>query len=151
MENERLDGVIEAMVRIPPIVHRKLHRELLKAVLQQFGTDFALHHLMIMKELQESGTLHSSEIADAISIAKPQMTHSIDKLIGLGMVKREPDTKDRRKISIRLTPEGRDTVERLNKIMKDFVSDKLSVLSDAELEKLAESFNYIAETFLKLQ
>jgi DNA-binding MarR family transcriptional regulator len=120
-------------------------------VLQQFGMDIAPHHLMIMKELKESGTLHSSEIGGAISIAKPQMTHSIDKLIGLGMVERETDTGDRRKISIRLTQKGQDTVERLDKIMKELVSDKLSVLSDDELDKLAESFNYIAETFSKLQ
>jgi len=151
MGNKNLDQVIESMVRIPPIIHRKLHRELFKVVLQQFGTDIAPHHLMIMKELQESGTLHSSEIGDAISIAKPQVTHSIDKLIGMGLVERETDTKDRRKISIRLTQKGRDTMERLDKIMKDFVRDKLTVLSDDELGKLAESFNYIAETFLKLQ
>jgi len=79
------------------------------------------------------------------------MTQSIDKLIGMGMVEREPDTKDRRKISIRLTQQGRDTVERLDKIMKDFVRDKLTVLSDDELDKLAESFHYIAKTFSKLQ
>ena len=151
MKKERLDAVIESMVRIPPIMHRKLYRELFRVVLQQFGTDIAPHHLMIMKLLQESGTLHSSEIGDAISIAKPQMTHSIDKLIGLGMVEREPDTEDRRKISIRLTAKGQDTVERLDKIMKDLVRNKLSVLSEDELGKLAESFNYIAETFLKLQ
>lgn len=151
MENQRLDRVIESMIQIPPIMHRKLHRELFKVVLQQFGMDIAPHHLMIMKELKESGTLHSSEIGDAISIAKPQMTNSIDKLIGLGMVERETDTGDRRKISIRLTQQGQDTVERLDKIMKELVSDKLSVLSDDELDKLAESFNYIAETFSKLQ
>ena len=151
MENQRLDRVIESMIQIPPIMHRKLHRELFKVVLQQFGMDIAPHHLMIMKELKESGTLHSSEIGDAISIAKPQMTQSIDKLIGMGMVEREPDTKDRRKISIRLTQQGRDTVERLDKIMKDFVRDKLTVLSDDELDKLAESFHYIAKTFSKLQ
>jgi len=151
MGNKHLDQVIESMVRIPPIIHRKLHRELFKVVLQQFGADIAPHHLMIMKELQESGTLHSSEIGDAISIAKPQVTNSIDKLIELGIVERETDTKDRRKISISLTQKGRDTVERLDRIMKDFVRDKLTVLSDDELGKLAESFNYIAETFLKLQ
>jgi hypothetical protein len=36
---------------------------------------------MIMKELQRSATLHSSEIAEKVTIAKSQMTHSIDRLI----------------------------------------------------------------------
>jgi DNA-binding MarR family transcriptional regulator len=151
MENERLDRVIESMIRIPPIIHRKLHREFFKVMLQQFGIDIAPHHLMIMKELQESGTLHSSEIGDAISIAKPQMTHAIDKLISMGIVEREPDTKDRRKINIRLTHKGQETLERLDNNMKNILTEKLSILSGDELERLAGSFNYIAETFSKLQ
>lgn len=150
MKNQHLDRVIESMIQIPTVMHRKLHRELFKVVLQKFGMDMAPHHLMIMKELKESGTLYSSEIGDAISIAKPQMTQSIDKLIGMGMVEREPDTKDRRKISIRLTQQGKETMERLDNIMKSFMRDKLAVLSDDELKKLAESFNYIAQTFSKL-
>lgn len=151
MENERLNRAFEAMRRIPPILHRKLDRQLFKVVLQQFGTDIALHHLMIMNELKESGTLCSSEIGDAISIAKPQMTNSIDKLIGMGMVEREPDTRDRRKINIKLTQKGRDTVEQLENHTRDILSEKLSALSDDELEGLAGSFNYIAETLSKLK
>jgi len=150
MEDERLYHVIEAMGRISPVLHRKLERDLSKVVLQQFGEDIALHHLMIMKELNESGTLYSSEIAEATSIAKPQMTRAIDKLIIMGIVEREPDTKDRRKINIKLTHEGRDTVERLENIMKGIISEKLSVLTNDELERLTESFNYIAETLSKI-
>jgi DNA-binding MarR family transcriptional regulator len=151
VENERLKKVIEAMVRIPPIIHRKLDRELFRIALRQCGTEIGPHHLMIMKELQESGTLCTSEIGDVISVARPQMTQSIDKLIGIGMVKREHDTKDRRKINIKLTYKGRNTIERLDNIVKDLLTAKLAVLSDNELDKLAESFDCIAETFLKLQ
>jgi len=138
------------MLRIPPILHRKLEREFFKVMLQHFDADIAMHHLMIMNELKESGTLCCSEIGDAISIAKPQMTQSVDKLISIGMVDREPDTKDRRKINIRLTQRGRDTMERVDSIMKDIIAEKLAVLSDDELERLAESFNNIAVTLAKL-
>jgi len=151
LENQHIDRAIESMIQIPPIIHRKLHRELFKVVLQQFGMDMAPHHLMILKELRESGSLHSSQIGDAISIARPQMTLSIDKLIELGMVEREPDTIDRRKISIKLTKKGRKTMEQVDKVMKDFVRDKLSVLSDDELDNLSKSFECIAQTFIKLQ
>ncbi len=151
MENERLQSALDAMLRLPPILHRKLEREFYKVVLQQFDADIAMHHLMILNELKESGTLCCSEIGDAISVAKPQMTQSIDKLIGMGMVEREPDTKDRRKINLTLTQKGRDVIERVDDLMKDIVKDKLSALSNKELERLAESFNNIAETFAKLQ
>ncbi|MFC2058214.1 MarR family winged helix-turn-helix transcriptional regulator [Chloroflexota bacterium] len=150
MEYERLDRVVEAMVRIPPIVHRKLHRSVLRVALGQLGSDIAPHHLMIMKALQDSEMLHSSEIAEMVAMAKPQMTHSIDKLIQLGMVERQSDIEDRRKIDIRLTQQGRDTLEKFDGIIKGHMKENLSRLSDNEMEKLAESFEYIAETFSKL-
>jgi len=150
MENERLDRVIEAMVRIPTIIHRKLHRSVLRVALEQFGTDITSHHLMIMKALQDSEMLHSSEIAEMVAIARPQMTHSIDRLIDLGMVERQLDIEDRRKIDIRLTQQGRDTLEKLDVVIKGRMKEKLSSFSDDEMKKLAESFEYIAETFSKL-
>lgn len=150
MQNELLERVIESMVRTSPIIRRKLQREVFKTVMQRFGADMGPHHLMILLVLQEYISLNSSEICDETAIAKPQMTQSIDKLITLGMVERHPDTKDRRKINITLTPKGRDTVERLDRIMADVVRVKLSVLSDDELETLAGAFNTIADTFAKL-
>jgi DNA-binding MarR family transcriptional regulator len=151
MANDRLDEVIELLLRIPPIMHRKVHKEVFRAALEQVGGDIAPHHLMIMKVLQQSATLHSSEIAEKIAITKPQMTHSIDKLISLGMVSRWSDTEDRRKINIRLTQKGRDTMERIDEILRAGVKARLSTLSDDQLKKLAESFQYIAQTFSKLQ
>ena len=114
------------------------------------GSDIAPHHLMIMKALQDSEMLHSSEIAETVAIARPQMTHSIDKLIKLGMVERQSGVEDRRKIDIRLTQQGRDTLEKLDGIIKVRMKEKLLGFSDDEMEKLAASFEYIAETFSKL-
>ena len=151
MADERLDKAIKEMVRIPPIVHRKLHRDLFRVVLEEVGADIAPHHMMIMKMIQESSLLSSSEIGGALSIAKSQMTHSVDKLIELGMVEREHGTEDRRKIRISLTDKGRSTLERVDKTINDRLKEKLAILSDDELEKLAESFRYIAEKLAKLQ
>ena len=151
MKKERLDRVIDVMVRIPPIMHRKVHRTIFKATLDEMGREIAVHHLMIMKVLRESGVMHIKEISEITGIAKPQMTHSIDRLIDQGLVERQPDTEDRRRINIRLTGKGRDTLQRLDEILQDRMKERLSTLSDEELEGLARAFEYIAETFSKLQ
>lgn len=150
IKTEPLARVIDSMLRTVPVIRRKLHREVLKSILQQFGQGISPLHLMILKVLEESGDMLSSEIGDELSIARPQMTYSIDKLISLGMVERQPDTRDRRKIYIRLTPEGRDAVGQLDGMMANRVRTRLSALTDDELKKLAASFDNIRETFLKL-
>ena len=151
MENDRLERVIGIMLQIPPIMHRKLNRNILKAALEQVGGDIALHHLLILKVLHESGVMHSSEIGEMIAISKSQMTHSIDRLARLGLVERQPNTEDKRMVDIRLTQKGREKMERLNEITIESIRARLSVLRDDELEKLAESYEFIAKTFTNLQ
>ena len=150
MKNDRIDKLIEIIASIPPIMHRKLHRDVFKFALEQVNADFAPHHVMIMKALQESGVANSSEISEMIAIAKPQMTHSVDKLIELGLVEREHDNVDRRKINIKLTQKGHDTLDRMGAIVQQRMKARLSNLSDDELEKLTEAFQYISDKFLEL-
>lgn len=151
MAKESLEQAIEEMVQIPPIMHRKLHRGLIKVVLEEVGANIAPHHMMIMKMIQESGPRSSSEIGEMLSIAKSQMTHSVDKLVALGMVEREHSTEDRRRIEISLTDEGRSMLEKVDEIINDHLKERLAIFSDDELKKLAECFRYIAEIFSKLQ
>ncbi len=151
MSADHLEKAIDELVRIPPILHRKLHRDLFKVVLQEVGADIAHHHMMIIRMIQESGPLSSSEIGEMLAIAKSQMTHSVDRLIELGMVEREHSTEDRRRVRISLTEKGRSTLERVDKSINNRLKEKLAILSDNELKKLAECFRYIGESFLKLQ
>ena len=151
MTEDHLNKVIKEMVRIPPIMHRKLHRDLFKVVLKEVGADIAHHHMMIMRMIQESGPLSCSEIGGTLAIAKSQMTHSVDKLIQLGMVERKHCTEDRRKVRISMTDKGQSMLERLDKSIDSHLKERLAIFSNDELEKLAECFRYIAESFSKLQ
>ena len=150
MASDHLEKVAEEMVRTHPILHRKLHRDLFKVVLEEIGADIAHHHMMIMRMIQRSGPLSSSEIGEMLAIAKSQMTHSVDRLIRLGMVEREHCTEDRRKVRISLTDKGRSMLERIDKSINNRLKEKLVVLSDDELKKLAECFHYIGDSFSKL-
>jgi DNA-binding MarR family transcriptional regulator len=151
MAADHLERVVEEMARIHPILHRKLHRDLFKVVLEEVGADIAHHHMMIIRTIQGSGPLSSSEIGEMLAIAKSQMTHSVDRLIELGMVEREHCTEDRRKVRISLTDKGLLVLERVDKNINIRLKEKLAILSDNELKKLAECFRYIGESFSKLQ
>lgn len=46
-------------------------------------------------------------LAARLMVSKPAITRAADKLVNLGMVRRNPDPKDRRSVLISATPSGR--------------------------------------------
>ena len=143
-----MDRVIAAILRFPP-VFRKMHREVFSRGQNKVGIAIANHHVMIMKVLHETGTLSSTEIGEVLCVSKSQMTHSTEKLMKLGLIKKSPDNIDRRKVNIALTPKGQATVRKIDKVLLDIIHERLSSISDDDLEKLAESFDNIVEVFSK--
>lgn len=75
------------------------------------------------------------------------MTHSTEKLVNMGLIEKQQDTVDRRKVNIRLTSKGQTTIQRIDEVMLDLIQERILGLSDDELEKLAESFDNFVEVF----
>ena len=86
MRDEYLREAIDLLHRLPRIMRSSLHREIFKPVLESISKDLSPHHLAIMKSLEEGGAMHIAEVGENMAISKAQMTHSIDRLMLLGMV-----------------------------------------------------------------
>jgi len=150
MSSQYFSEVFELLVRVLPVMHKKIHRDVFKTTIEEVGEDMAPHHLMILKMLRGGGLLNMSEIGEEIAISQSQMTHSTDKLIKLGMIDRQAGIKDRRRVLIKLTPKGKEYLEKLDPIMRSRVESKLSLLSDNDLGKLATSLRDVADIFAKM-
>lgn len=151
MSDQHASEVFDLLVRVLPVMHKKLHRDVFKTAIEQAGEDMAPHHLMILKMLRDGGLLNMSEIANEIAISQSQMTHSTDRLIELGMIERQAGTKDRRKVHVKLTTKGREYLEKMDPIMRGRLESKLSSLSDDDLEKLATSLRDVVDIFTELR
>jgi DNA-binding MarR family transcriptional regulator len=68
--------------------------------------------LSALRRQGEPHTMSSSELADAGMLTSGAMTNRIDRLEEEGLVSREGDPQDRRRILIRLTQHGLERVER---------------------------------------
>jgi DNA-binding MarR family transcriptional regulator len=104
-----------------------------------------------MMVLSEEGTRHVAEIGERLQIAKAQMTHLIDKLVELDLVRREMDETDRRTLNIALTEKGRGLLEEHHTCLVNTVRENMSSLSLGELEALAASLRTLRDTLFKLQ
>lgn len=68
------------------------------------------HHLLAA--LAERPELPIGQIALAAGVAPPTATRMLDHLKQSGVVEREHSTEDRRVVTVRLTPKGRQLLER---------------------------------------
>jgi DNA-binding MarR family transcriptional regulator len=151
MKSEMLDSITEDMFTIPPLIGRSIRRKLLRTALAHIPEDISLPHFEIMKTLDETGTLHVTEIGERLQIPRPQMTHLIDKLVNLDMVERQADDRDRRIINITLTSKSKALLKRRKRMMESAIRETLSSLTDKELKELSTSLRKLRDILVKLQ
>jgi DNA-binding MarR family transcriptional regulator len=144
---EELSGLI---FQTSFIIQRKMKQGISKESFISLHQDLVPHHLMILSIVKETGFPSMTQICDKMIIAKPQLTRSVDKLIEMGLVERQFDAKDRRKILIVLTPQGANTLKELEKNLRIFMIKKLSALNDEEITEIYDSFSSIARIFEKI-
>ena len=94
--------------------------------ISQFGVLEALHHL---------GPLSQRQLADKILRSSGNLTMVIDNLERDGLVGRERDQKDRRVMTVSLTPRGQELIDML---MPRHVQNVLSVFAALTPEELTQ-------------
>jgi DNA-binding MarR family transcriptional regulator len=134
------DDFVLTLMRIPPIVHRKL-QSLGISGMQAAG-------YKVLAVLSVHGCLPISEIGKHLFVSKPYMTRLIGRLIDDGFVEKVPDRKDRRVINVVITREG---MRHLKTFPDLFRADIRAVISDMDEQELGtvsaslESINRVLE------
>ena len=113
------------LMRATNTVTEKMHRHLLdyKLSMSQFGVLEALYHL---------GPLCQKDIGDKILKTSGNITLVIDNLEKRKLVKREKDPDDRRRMTVRLTEQGHELIE---KIFPDHLRTANKIFSVLEPEE----------------
>ncbi|MBN2240980.1 MAG: MarR family transcriptional regulator [Dehalococcoidales bacterium] len=150
MNKEILDSIAEDIFSTLPLIGRSIHRKLIKTVVTGFEEDITPPHFQIMKLLQEHGTMHVAEIGEHLHIARPQMTHLIDRLVELKIVDREINQEDRRMLNIALSAKGKEMIKEQDKRVIRATTEALVGLTEAELQQLSNSVKMLKDIFSKL-
>ncbi len=138
MNDPQIDHIIENLVSIVPIFHRRL----LRMDLGGATGDLTRLHLGVMARLREK-SMTASELARSSVMPKPQVTHLIDQLARTGVVERHPDTTDRRVINIALTERGQLLFEDLRHKVQETMRKELSGLTSQELAEMSQALDTI--------
>jgi DNA-binding MarR family transcriptional regulator len=89
-------------------------------------------------------SLTLGELATAEQVQPPTVTRLVGTLENAGLVTRETDEVDRRVTRVRITAEGRRTLQRIRSLKNAYLNRRLAALDPAE-QKLAEAMTSLIE------
>lgn len=117
------------LMRAANTITEKMHRHLLdsKLSISQFGVLEALYHL---------GPLCQKDIGRKILKTSGNITLVIDNLEKRGLVKREKDAADRRRMIVAMTGSGHDLIETIFPLHSKMALQVFSVLQPEEQQTL---------------
>jgi MarR family transcriptional regulator, negative regulator of the multidrug operon emrRAB len=135
----RRPGVLVRLVRH---IHALLHDEA-NALLKPYGINHPEYNLLMMLYGTASGTMSPSELADAAGEKSANITRLTNELTDKGLISRNANADDRRKLELSLTPKGLALIDSfLPEICGLLVRQgrHLTVSEQIQLEKLLKKF-----------
>ena len=80
---------------------------------EQHGLPLAWWDVLIQLADGPEGRLRMGELAESVLLTRSGITRLVDRMIGAGLVDREPCPGDRRGYYAVITQQGRDTIEKI--------------------------------------
>ena len=140
-----IDRILENMFNIMLVIHKKI----LRMDLELETHNLNRLHMAVMGLLNTSN-MTMTELAKALMMTKPQLTHLVETLVTLGLVERLPDETDRRVIRLTLTKNGRVKLKGLREKLKENIKRKLAFLTPEELNQMGAALETLRNTVGKL-
>jgi len=98
--------------------------------------DLTLARVHVMAALDLHGPMSQQALADHLFVTKGNVVGLINKLSLRGLVERSASKTDRRSNLLRITPAGREVIERIMPRQRALISKLMSTLSEAEAQTL---------------
>lgn len=128
---------------LPPVWHTvKAH--IRHEAAQNFG--ITVGHFHILRRIRH-GTDSVSKLADDGHTSRPAISRSVDVLVNKGLVIRTQNPTDRRNVQLSLTDEGQSLMEVLSDNTRQWMAEKLAVLSEDELEAILVAGDALKRAF----
>lgn len=116
---------------------------------RQYGIDVWMELPVTIAQLKSlyfisnHGSCISGELATALKVTPTNITGIIDRLVKQGLVSRNEDTEDRRKLLLRATEKGEELLDKLRERRRGRLSEVLSRMRLEELNTLAQGYGYL--------
>lgn len=124
------------------IIHNmdKVTNSLIIKWLKLFNEDLGISHILVLGHLKVNGRSRPSDIARALGLTPPTLTHLSDKLVKKQLAERVTDESDRRIIYLGVTDKGLDLLHKANEEGQILRKNLFEMLTDEEREQLLKIY-----------
>lgn len=135
MNKEMMQTLSEQMLRLGFLVKSYLLKPMRE--IERERNAFPPGYIHVLGWLKsKKDPVSMSDLACSSVISKPNLTTMVDRLCADGLVERSADPNDRRIVNVSLTQEGLNFLIRHKEEVAEFIEGRLSLLDDADLERL---------------
>lgn len=124
-----------------PLVMRVLRREMRGGIEEKLSVP----QFRVLAFLSRTPGASLSELADFIGVAAATASAMVERLVRRGLVAREGDPKERRRIMLRLTPDGSALLERARAHTRLRVAESIAALSGPELAAVVRGLDLLSK------
>lgn len=134
---ERLyDHAIDRFWETVPPLWNSVRSHIRATATTQF--DITVEQFHVLRHVRR-GVQSISELATAKNISRPAISQAVDTLVNRGLLTRVQSTQDRRYVELALTDEGDHLLDTIFKETREWMKQRLRVLSARELETIADA------------
>lgn len=101
--------------------------------------------LVCLRALESNGPSTPSELSRFVDLSQATMTGILDRLESSGLVVRERNQKDRRRVSVSLTPAGEGLLQRAPSALQESLRARLSALPQADQIQISDTLRKVVE------
>jgi len=116
----------------------------------QIASDVTVAQLRVLVILRDGGPTTMSALAASARVVPSSATGIVDNLVGRGLVLRETDQMDRRRVICRLSPEGQEMVNGLWTQGRAQIESLLDAMDEEQLEHACEVTESVYRKMIKV-
>lgn len=106
---------------------------------QRGEADLSEHLFVVLTALNKFGPMTPGALADLEGVRPPSMTRTVNTLCELGLVTKESNEDDKRQVTVRLTPQGRNEITETRRRRDAWLTKQLGTLSPEDRQVLAHA------------
>ena len=134
-----IEAISQNIITVMPLLRKHLlHMDLPK---NEYG--IPLSCMQVLSMLSQTGSMSMSELSNRLSIAKPNVTTMLDRLVEDRLVERIRDIEDRRVVNITISATGREKLAAIQANICEHVQEWAEGMRAVDFRALVEAFETI--------
>ena len=140
---ENLNACARELLEVMPLVMQDLRR----TMRSHSAPDLRVPELRSLAFLRHYPGSNLTDLADYIGVSLPSMSKLVDALAYRGLIDRQPDPSDRRRVRLSLTAEGASVLAKAREAVKSRFALRLSRLPEKDIELVTAGMVLLRELF----